>query len=230
LHAIKELLLNEAEAEHSFSSKQMLMEDQYRSMIIKIKDSLFQNEHDTYEFLEYAKDRIPHDPADVFEGIENLEEKVNELFSENNDNNKTEYEGINKLEDLKEDFNENLNFEENYNFNDKNDNNHDNDNENDFSLNKAVAGKYNIDDEGKDEAMKIEQKNSTIDKEILDCLKNKNKKAAKDNKSFKDISEKLNYDAANVFYRMLCLAQMEKIDIIQNQMDDGEQTFVKLLS
>lgn len=205
-------------------------------MIIKLKDSLFQSEHNTYEFLEFAKESISHDPADVFEGNENLEEKVDELFPEENNNNNNnnevsfkdhaeEEENYKQENDLNHDFNYD---ENNDNLNNENfDNNNNDNNENSFSLNKqANKFKKSYEEAAEQEALKTEQKNSNIDKDILDCLK-KNKKA-KDNNSFKDVRSKLNHDAANVIYRMLCLAQREKIDIIQKELNDAEQTFVKL--
>jgi len=76
------------------------------------------------------------------------------------------------------------------------------------------------------ESLKTEQKNSNVDKHILDFLK-KNKKA-KNNLSFKDFSKKVDHEPANVFYRMLCLAQREKIEMIQNEINDAEKTFIKL--
>jgi len=208
-------------------------EDTYKSLIIEFKEDLYQSKSDIFNFIENTNEIFSFDPSVVFEENNNqeLEEHINQIFLEE--------ENKNNLEDEKED-------EYNYDLLNTNQDELNNENciiaENDHNKyqnlgkeNESLSDRKNISfggenmklnskEKNKSELLKDNQINTKIDNNILTYIKNKNSK----NINFTKVKENINHDPANIFYRMLCLAQREKIQIIQKEINDAENTFIKI--
>lgn len=198
-------------------------ENEFRSNITNIKEFLFQNDYDTSKIFEFITHNYSIDPSEIFENGDFLDEKIQELFEEDNNYSlkdqvkEDEYE--NKEKEMEDHENEKIEALNDFNeFLEQNEEFISNPNEESkISFKREEETKVNND-------LKSNKKYSDIDKDIMKYMKKKKS----DDLKFTNINDNLNHNSADVFYRILSLAQREKIEIVQNEINEIDQIFIKL--
>lgn len=221
-------------AESDLSAK-YLEDEENKPTIQFLNKVILQNEQEIHSIISFIERENLYQPFAVFEeennfnfdenikNILNKAEDLNETKSENLKNSFEEEENKEANDDIKNDsyYQEN-NFGEgeaagNFNFPDQIINL-------DISLNENEKPFFNNNYENEAEQKKIKQNYVNIDNNILTYLENKKSK----NVSFENIVNNISHDPANIFYRILSLAQKEKIDLIQKDILQNDKIFVKL--
>jgi hypothetical protein len=165
-----------------------------------------------------------------FEGFGNIDENIKDIIE---DKFKEEsefiekFEGENKLnipEDFYEDRDNNnkINFDENMSYGNEYKDNLKNNFDVDFDFNMDSNLNSNIKLSTND--FQTEQKNLGIDIKIMRQFNKKNKKI-KFNELVKKIENE--YDPSEIFYRILSLAQTNKLNVQQNELFNNDEIIIK---
>jgi hypothetical protein len=183
-----------------------------------------------------------------FEGFGNIEDNIKEIIEENKLKEENEF----KPEDFNEDRNDEINLDEIISYGNEYQknlrNNLDKDKDKDMDMDMNMNMKMNMDmnlnmnmkmdmDFNLDSNLKIssnefefqtEQKNLGIDLKIMKQFNKKNKKMKL---KFNDLVKKLEneYDPSEIFYRILSLAQTNKLNIEQNELFNNDEITIRYI-